>query len=83
MNSTNPSAKAIKEESSLESNLMLQNQKLTKGSTASSVKSQKDIKVEEKEFKSNKNEGQKPTMETQGKFKIIEFTIQFFNHLFL
>lgn len=34
-------------------------------SNKSSMKSQKDIKVEEKEPKV-KNEGQKPTMETQG-----------------
>lgn len=54
---------------SMESSQPLQNQKLnsSKSGSSSSMKSQKDIK-EEKEFKPNKNEGQKPTMETQGIF---------------
>lgn len=52
---------------SLESGPPQQNQKIgtSKSGSSSSMKSQKDIK-EEKEFKPNKNEGQKPTMETQG-----------------
>jgi hypothetical protein len=39
----------------------------TNKSGMSSIKSQKDIKVEDKEPKV-KNEGQKPTMETQGDY---------------
>jgi hypothetical protein len=57
---------------SLDSGPSHQNQKLGKSGSSSSMKSHKDIK-EEKEFKPNKNEGQKPTMETQGKFNIKKF----------
>lgn len=62
--------KSIKEEfniSNNESSQGQQNQKMgpSKSVISSASKSHKDIKTEEKEIKS-KNEGQKPTMETQG-----------------
>lgn len=71
---TNTLSNKIKEEfiPNIESSQGQQNQKTgpSKSVISSSSKSHKDVKIEEKEIKS-KNEGQKPTMETQGKIIII------------